>query len=809
MNGGNGKKKALILWFDEITIEDTPLVGGKNSSLGEMYRELTRKGVSVPNGFAITAEAYRLFIKEADIEKGIKRILSGLNVKDVEKVAEAGHHVRELIMGAEFPQKLKKEVAEAYAKMCKEYGNHVDVAVRSSATAEDLPGASFAGQQESYLNIRGESSLLEACKKCFASLFTNRAIVYRHEKGFDHFKVALSIGVQKMVRSDKAGSGVIFTIDTESGFKDVVAISAGYGLGENIVKGRINPDEYSVFKPTLMKGHKAIISKKLGDKKIRMVYNQEGAATTRNVVVPYEERKNYVLNDEEILTLARWACMVENHYSQKNRKPTPMDLEWAKDGLTGKLFIVQARPETVQASKDLSRLDRYVLKESGKLLTTGLSVGDRIGQGKAHIIREIRHIKEFKPGEVLVTEMTDPDWVPIMKTASAIVTNRGGRAAHAAIVSRELGIPCIVGTNNATEKIAEGQKITVSCSGGEEGRVYDGLLKYEVEHIDLKQLPKTKTKIMVNIGSPEEAFKYSFLPVEGVGLAREEFIINNYIAIHPLALVEYDKIKDVVAKKAIEGLTYSYKDKKQYFIDRLAEGIATIAAAFYPHDVIVRLSDFKSNEYANLIGGHMFEPKEENPMLGWRGASRYYSDNYKKAFELECKALIKAREGMGLANIKVMVPMCRTPEEGKKVLAAMAANGLKQHKNGLEVYVMCEVPSNIILASEFAEIFDGFSIGSNDLTQFTLAVDRDSELISSIFDERNEAVKKLVKEVIAVAKKKKRKIGICGQAPSDYEDFAEFLVECGIDSISLNPDAVVKTLMVVAKKEKMLSKGIP
>ncbi|MBI2580652.1 phosphoenolpyruvate synthase [Candidatus Woesearchaeota archaeon] len=796
------KKDALILWFDGITIEDTPLVGGKNSSLGEMYRELVRKGVNIPNGFAITATAYRLFMKEAGVEKEVKRILSSLNTKDVEAVAEAGHKVRELVLGGELPHQLKTEILEAYAKLCKQYGEHVDVAVRSSATAEDLPGTSFAGQMESYLNIKGEHSLLEACKKCIASLFTNRAIVYRHEKGFDHFKVALSIGVQKMVRSDKAGSGVIFTIDTESGFKDVVVISAGYGLGENIVKGRVNPDEYTVFKPTLMKGFKAITSKKLGDKKLRMAYSLGGAATTRNVVVPYEDRKRYVLNDDEILTLARWACIVESHYSQKNKKPTPMDLEWAKDGVLNKLFIVQARPETVQAGRDITQLDRYVLKEKGRLLASGQSVGDRIGQGKAHIIRDVRHIREFRRGEVLVTEMTDPDWVPVMKMAAAIVTNRGGKSCHAAIVSRELGITCIVGTNNATEKIAPGQKVTVSCAGGERGEVYDGLLQYAVEHIDLKQLPKTRTKVMVNIGSPEEAFKYSFLPVSGVGLAREEFIINNYITIHPLALVGYGNLKDVVVKKAIEGLTYSYKDKKQYFVDKLAEGIATIAAAFYPRDVIVRMSDFKSNEYANLIGGHLFEPKEENPMLGWRGASRYYSDSYRKAFELECKALTKARDEMGLSNIKVMVPMCRTPEEGKKVIAAMAANGLKQHKNGLEVYVMCEVPSNVILAEQFAEIFDGFSIGSNDLTQFTLAVDRDSELISSIFDERNEAVKWMVKHVIEVAKKKKRKIGICGQAPSDYEDFAEFLVECGIDSISLNPDAVVKTLLVIAKKEK-------
>lgn len=771
-----------------------------------MYHELGRKGVRIPNGFAITATAYRLFMKEAGIEKRVKRILSGLNARDVEKVAEAGLEIRELVRGAEFPQQLKNEIADAYSKLCKEYGEHTDVAVRSSATAEDLVGTSFAGQMESYLNIRGESSLLHACRLCFASLFTNRAIVYRHEKGFDHFKVALSIGVQKMVRSDKAGSGVIFTIDTESGFKDVVVISAGYGLGENIVKGRINPDEYRVFKPTLMKGYKAIISKKLGNKKLRMVYSLGGAATTRNEVVQYGERERYVLDEEEILTLAKWACIVENHYSQKNKKPMPMDLEWAKDGVLNKLFIVQARPETVQAGKDTTVLDSYALKEKGKVIVRGLSVGDRIGQGRAHIIKDIRHIKEFRQGEVLAAEMTDPDWVPVMKMAAAIVTNRGGRACHAAIVSRELGIPCVVGTNNATEKISEGQKITVSCAAGEEGRVYDGLLKYEVNHLDLKTLPKTKTKVMVNIGSPDEAFKHSFLPVEGVGLAREEFIINNYIAIHPLALVEYDNLKDVVAKKTIEGLTYSYKDKKQYFIDRLAEGVATIAAAFYPKDVILRMSDFKSNEYANLIGGHLFEPKEENPMIGWRGASRYYSENYKKAFELECKAFLKARDEMGLTNIKVMVPMCRTPEEGRKVLTAMASYGLKQHKDGLEVYVMCEVPSNAILAEEFANIFDGFSIGSNDLTQFTLAVDRDSELISHIFNERNEAVKKLIREVITVAKKKKKKIGICGQAPSDYPEFAEFLVECGIDSISLNPDAVVKTLLVIAAKEKRMQK---
>jgi pyruvate, water dikinase len=796
------KKKELVLWFEQISIEDTPLVGGKNSSLGEMYRELTRKKVNIPNGFAVTAAAYRYFMKEAGIEKEIKKILTGLNVRSIDKVSDAGHAVRDLIKKSEFPFKMRKEILDAYAKMCKQYGPHTDVAVRSSATAEDLPDASFAGQQESYLNVRGEGALLEACKNCISSLFTNRAIFYRQEKGFDHFKVALSIGVQKMVRSDKASSGVIFTIDTESGFKDAVNISAGYGLGENVVKGRINPDEYRVFKTTLMTGHKAILSKTLGDKKIRMVYSTSGSSSTKNVTVPYEERNKYVLSDDEILILARWACIIESHYSKKNNRPMPMDIEWAKDGIQNKLYIVQARPETVQSTKNVNEIVKYVMHEKGKQIASGLSVGDKIGLGKAHLIRSVNHIKEFRPGQVLVTEMTDPDWVPIMKMASAIVTNRGGRACHAAIVSRELGVPCVVGTKNATEKISKGQKITVSCAEGGEGKVYSGLLKFDVEHINLKKLPKTKTKIMVNVGSPDEAFAYSSLPVRGVGLAREEFIINEHISIHPLALVEYNKLKDPDVKKKIDELTTGYKDKKQFFVDKLAEGVSTIAAAFYPNDVIVRLSDFKSNEYANLIGGQLYEPEESNPMMGWRGASRYYSEKYKGAFALECKALKKAREEIGLNNIKIMVPMCRTIDEGEKILAALAKNGLKQHKNGLDVYVMCEVPSNVILAEEFAKLFDGFSIGSNDLTQFTLATDRDSELVSHIFNENNEAVKKLVAQVIAVAKKKKKKIGICGDAPSTYPEFAEFLVEAGIDSISLSPDAVVKTLMVVARKEK-------
>ncbi len=664
--------------------------------------------------------------------------------------------------------------------------------------------ASFAGQQETYLNIKGKAALLEACKKCFASLFTNRAIVYRHEKGFGHEKIYLSIAVQKMVRSDKSCSGVIFTLDTESGFRDVVLISAGYGLGETIVQGKITPDRYFVFKPTLKKGFNPIISKKLGTKKIKLVYSEEGSKTTKEVPVPYEERKKYCLTEHEVITLAKWACTIENHYSKKAKHEKPMDLEWAKDGVTNALFILQARPETVHAAKDKTMMERYELKQKSKVITSGLSIGEKIGQGRAHVIKDTHNISDFKPGEVLVTDMTDPDWVPVMKIAKAIVTNRGGKVCHAAIVSRELGVPCIVGTGNATDKIRSGQAITVSCAEGEEGYVYEGLLEYKTEKIDLKELPKTKTKIMMNIGQPDFAFSQSFIPNQGVGLAREEFIINSYIKIHPLALINYKRIHNSEIKKEINEITLGYKNKKQYFVDKLAEGIAMIAAAFYPKEVIVRFSDFKSNEYANLIGGHMFEPHEENPMLGFRGASRYYSKEFKEAFVLECKAMKKVREEMGLSNIKVMVPFCRTVDEGKKVLKIMEKNGLKKGKNGLEVYVMCEIPSNVILAEEFAEIFDGFSIGSNDLTQLTLGLDRDSELISRIFDERNEAVKKLIKEVIGVAHKKGKKVGICGDAPSTLPDFAGFLVECGIDSISLTPDAIIKTTLAIAEKEKKL-----
>ncbi len=798
-------EKKLIMWFNEIGIKDVPIVGGKNASLGEMYQNLTKLGINIPNGFSVTAEAYRLFIENAGIEANIRNTLRDLDIRDVEELEERGHKVRNMLRKAEFPEELKNEILKAYDKLTKEYGSQTDVAVRSSATAEDLPGASFAGQQETYLNIKGEAALLEACRNCFASLFTNRAIAYRTEKKFDHFSIALSIGVQKMARSDKGSSGVMFTLDTETGFKDVVLINAAYGLGETVVQGAVNPDEYFIFKPTLNQGYKPIIQRRIGEKKIKMIYSHGGTKPTKTVPVPIEDREQLVLKDEEVLTLAKWGVLIESYYTDKLGKYTPMDIEWAKDGVQNKLFIVQARPETIHSQEDRTIMQQYILNQKGtRIIAKGSAVGEKIGQGKAHVIKDVHNMKDFKPGEVLITDMTDPDWVPIMKMASAIVTNRGGRSSHAAIVSRELGLPAVVGTNNATELIKTGQPVTVSCSEGEVGHVYEGILKFTVEKTDLKKLPKTKTKVMVNIGTPDDAFENSHLPVEGVGLARLEFIINNTIKIHPLALVNFKTIKDAHLKRQIEKITKGYKDKAQFFIDRLAEGVGTIAAAFYPKDVIVRLSDFKSNEYANLIGGTLFEPKEENPMMGWRGASRYYSEKFKDAFKLECLALLKAREEMGLSNIKVMIPMCRTIDEGKKVIKEMELNGLKQGKNGLEVYVMCELPANVILADEFSKIFDGFSIGSNDLTQFTLGVDRDSELVSNIFDERNAAVKKMVSIAIKTAKENNRKIGICGQAPSDYPEFAEFLVECGIDSISLNPDSVIKTLLLVDKKERQI-----
>jgi pyruvate, water dikinase len=800
------KNNEFILWFDQLGIEDVPFVGGKNASLGEMYRNLTSKGINVPNGFAVTATAYRYFLERAGIRDRIREILHDLNTKDLKNLQQHGHDVRETILNAEFPVELKDAIVSAYRNLCGSYNNDrrdTDVAVRSSATAEDLPDASFAGQQETFLNIKGDIRILEACKKCFASLFTDRAISYREDKKFDHFSIALSIGVQKMVRSDLACSGVMFSIDTESGFKDVVFINGSYGLGENVVQGAVNPDEYYVFKPTLKQGFRAVINKKVGTKEQKMIYWEGGTKPTKNVPVAEEDRRKFVLREDEILTLGRWACTIEDHYSMKAGKYKPMDMEWAKDGQTGQLFIVQARPETVMSQKNLSVLEEYKLREKGRILVSGRSVGSKIGSGDANVIKDVHNIGSFRKGQVLVTEMTDPDWEPIMKIASAIVTNRGGRTCHAAIISRELGIPCLVGTIEGTDKISNGQVITVSCAEGDIGNVYEGHLRFEIERLDLQNIPRTRTKIMMNIGNPDEAFSLSFTPNDGVGLAREEFIINSFIRAHPKALLNFYTLKDQQAKEEIAKMTYGYDDKAQFFIDKLAEGIAMLGAAFYPKDVIVRLSDFKTNEYANLLGGREFEPKEDNPMIGWRGASRYYSA-YADAFALECKAFLKVRNEMGLTNVKIMVPFCRTVAEGQKVLAEMAKYGLRRGDNSLQVYVMCEIPSNVILADQFCDIFDGFSIGSNDLTQLTLGLDRDSELVASIYDERNEAVKRLIRQVISVCKQRGRKIGICGQAPSDFPDFAQFLVECGIDSISLNPDTVVKTTLKIAQKEAEL-----
>ncbi len=806
MKKENSKENKFILRFDEIGIEDVPYVGGKNASLGEMYRNLVPKGVNIPNGFAITAYAYRYLLKETWADKKIKEILSDLDTSDMDNLAQRGSRVRSLIKSLEFPEDLTKAIIESYKKMEKIYWKNVDVAVRSSATAEDLPDASFAGQQDTYLNIFGYESIIDACKRCFASLFTNRAISYRQDKHFDHFSIALSITVQKMVRSDLACSGVMFSIDTESGFKDAVLLTGAYGLGENVVQGAVNPDEWYIFKPSLRKGKKAILSKKVGEKAIKMIYSNSGVAPTKNISVPEADRKKLTLTDDEVINLAKQVVIIEDHYSKKKWKFCPMDTEWAKDGKTGELFIVQARPETVHSNTDMSVLKTYELEKKGEVIVQGRSVWEKIGSWKANVIKDVSLISEFKKGEVLVTDMTDPDWEPIMKIASAIVTNRWGRTCHAAIISRELGIPCVVGTNNGTEVIPQGKDITVDCSGGSAGIVYKGKLPFKVNEINIAKLPDTKTHITMNVGSPEQAFEESFIPNDGVGLAREEFIINSYIKVHPLALLRFNELKDASVKKQIADLTVGYKDKADYFIDKLAEWVATIAAAFYPKRVILRLSDFKSNEYANLIWGAQFEPKEDNPMIGWRWASRYYSENYKEAFGLECKAVLKVREEMGLDNLDVMIPFPRTVDEAKKVIKTMASFWLKQWKHGLKVMWMCEIPSNVILAEEFLEVFDGFSIGSNDLTQLILWVDRDSELVSDIYDENNEAIKKMIKKVIEVATKKKKYIGICGQAPSDYPEFAKFLVECGIESMSLNPDTMIKTRLAVAEIEKKLKK---
>lgn len=809
-----------IKFFNELGIKDVPSVGGKNASLGEMYRKLSKQGVLVPNGFATTAYAYDYFFKKSGLRKEIKQILKGLDTHNVRDLMKRGAQAREAILKANLPKDLEQAIIDAYHKLSNQYltpnpspkqergnkkagnnppsylggaGGGIDIAVRSSATAEDLPDASFAGQQETFLNIAGETELLIAVKKCIASLFTNRAISYRVDKGFGHFKIALSVGVQKMIRSDLAASGVMFTIDTESGFDKIVLINSIYGLGENIVQGKVNPDEFIVFKPT-----QKIISRSIGCKLLRMVYNKNPKKPVKDMPVSPADQNKQSITDEQVIKLAQWAMIIEKHYNR------PMDIEWALDGKENQLYILQARPETIHSIRDYNVLEDYRLKEKGKIIVSGRSVGKKIGAGTANKIMGVNEITKFKRGQVLVTDMTDPDWEPIMKIASAIITDKGGRTCHAAIVSRELGIPCVVGTDNASRKIKTGQKVTISCAEGEEGFAYSGILPFEVKTTNIKNLKRPKTKVMMNLAEPDMAFTSSFIPSDGVGLAREEFIINNSIKIHPLALINYKKIKDKKIKKKIDQLTTGYADKKQFFIDKLAEGVATIAAAFYPKDVIVRLSDFKTNEYANLIGGAAYEPKESNPMIGWRGASRFYDEKFKPAFELECKALKKARDGMGLANLKVMVPFCRTTLEAEKVIKILADNGLKQGKNGFELYCMIEIPSNVILAEQFGELFDGFSIGSNDLTQLTLGVDRDSSLVSHVYDERNEAVKTLIRYVIEAAKRTNTKIGICGQAPSDYPDFAKFLVECGIDSISLTPDTIVKTTMAILAAEKRM-----
>jgi len=807
------KKPKYTIPFRSLTIDDVGLVGGKNASLGEMIRSLTKKGVPVPDGFATTADAFRYFLKENKLDAFIKRTLKGLNTHNLRQLQSKGQTIRAAIRKAPFPKDLEEQIRVAYRSMERVYDGQVDVAVRSSATAEDLPGASFAGQQETYLNIRGEEQLLTAARDCFASLFTNRAISYRQDKGFDHLKIALSVGVQKMVRSDKACSGVMFTVDTESGFREAVLINGSWGLGEMIVQGEVIPDEYVVYKPLLAeKKLVPIINKRLGEKAKMMVYSSDKKTPTKVERVSDAMRHQFVLTDAEALELARWGSIIEDHYTRVHGKWTPMDIEWAKDGITGKLYIIQARPETVQAQRDFSKIITYTLKRGKKnrVLCSGASVGSKIATGKARIIMDVKGIHDFKKGEVLVTDMTDPDWEPIMKIASAIVTDKGGRTSHAAIVSRELGIPCIVGAGDATRVIKTGQNVTVDTTGSE-GFVYDGALSFSTRKENIHKLPSVPVKLMMNIATPETAFEKSFIPNDGVGLAREEFIIASEIGIHPMALIDFPKIKKSPAHKSIvaeiEKRTLGYRDKTQFYVDTLAYGIATIGAAFYPKKVIVRFSDFKTNEYRQLVGGELYEPQEENPMLGWRGASRYYHPAFEKAFALEVRAIKKVREEMGLLNVHVMVPFCRTVEEGKKVLSLLQRYGLtrksKSKHQALQVYVMCEIPSNVLLAEEFLSLFDGMSIGSNDLTQLTLGLDRDgNDRIRGIGNENNEAVRQLLSSVIRACKKHKKYVGICGQGPSDLPDLAAFLLDEGIESMSLNPDSVISTTLSLAKHKK-------
>ncbi|MEE7628052.1 phosphoenolpyruvate synthase [Methylobacter sp. Wu8] len=796
-----------IRWFNELTIEDVSLVGGKNASLGEMYRELTPQGIQVPNGFAVTAEAYRYVLDQTHSWEALHQALDDLNPDDVADLAKRARKARETIYAAPFPEDLEQQIIEAFNQLKKQYGDDLSVAVRSSATAEDLPTASFAGQQDTYLNIRGDQALLDSCKRCFASLFTDRAIHYRVDQGFDHFKLALSIGIMKMVRSDLDASGVMFSLDTESGFKDVVFITGAYGLGENVVQGAVDPDEFYVHKPTFEQGHRAVLRRTLGSKKIKMVYSDgRTRESTRNIVTSAEERNRFCINDADVLTLADYAIKIEKHYSAKAGQAKPMDMEWAKDGLDGTLYIVQARPETVVSQLRGMVLEQYSLNQKAEPLITGHAVGSKIATGNARIIDNVEQLSSFKAGDVLVADMTTPDWEPVMKIASAIVTNRGGRTCHAAIISRELGVPAVVGCDNATTMIKNNSPVTVSCAEGDAGKVYSGILGFDIKTTDLSELQRPKTKIMLNIGNPELAFKTSFLPNDGVGLARMEFIITEYIKAHPMALIHPERVQDAGEREQLARLTRNYAGAEDYFVQKLSEGVGTIAAAFYPKPVVVRMSDFKTNEYATLLGGRWFEFDEANPMIGFRGASRYIHPAYAEGFALECKAMKRVREQMGLSNVILMIPFCRRVQEAERVLDYMAQLGLKRGEQGLEIYVMCEIPNNVIQIDAFSKCFDGFSIGSNDLTQLTLGVDRDSAIIAEDFDERDPGVKEMIRLAVDGSRRNGRHCGLCGQAPSDYPEMAEFLVEVGIDSMSLNPDTVLQTTQRVLETERRLGR---
>jgi pyruvate,water dikinase len=799
-------ERPLVLDFSEVSADDVAIVGGKCASLGELFRELTAQGVKSVDGFSTTSDAYHLLLETDGLKKRLQKLLKDLDVEDLDELARVGSEARRLMLETPFPKEVETKIFDAYRRLGERIGKKsFEVAVRSSATAEDLPDASFAGQQDTILNVRGETRLIEACRECYASLWTDRAISYRQNKGFDHFDVALSIGVQPMVRSDIACSGVMFTLDTESGFREAVVINGAWGLGEAVVQGMATPDEWIVFKPTLKLGFRPIITRKLGVKEVKMVFNDDGIGTiVRDVVAT--QRNRFCLAGFEVLQLAKWACEIEDHYSKRAGKSQPMDIEWAKDGITGELFILQARPETVHAQKQENVVETYRLTGNhGAPLVTGVAVGEKISHGKAHVLLDPDKLKSFKAGDILVTSMTDPAWEPIMKRASAIVTERGGRTCHSAIISRELGLPCIVGTGNATEILRSGQDVTVSCAEGAQGNIYYGTIDFEVNRRVVTDEERPQTQVMMNVGDPDRAFAASMFPNDGVGLARLEFIINNHIGIHPMALVNYPNL---ARQDDIEHISrfIGEEDPKEYFVRRLSEGIGRIAAAFYPKPVIVRMSDFKSNEYARLIGGGEYEPDEENPMLGFRGASRYYDERYRPGFRLECLAMQRVREDMGLTNVKAMIPFCRTVEEGEKVIALMAEFGVVQGENDLEIYAMCELPANVVFADEFLQVFDGYSIGSNDLTQLALGLDRDSEMVAHLFDERNGAVEKMVAMAIDAAKRAGKKIGICGQAPSDYPEFAKFLVERGINSISLNPDTVIQTTHTILETEQELEK---